>query len=183
MDGLAPSGISHPRMQRKLMRSSLPDVILDWFIRLAVGGTFVSAGVLKILDPARFASAVGNYRLASHELINIIAILVPWIETVAGLCVLAGIWLRPSALIVTVMTGIFLLVIASALARGLNIECGCFGTIGGRKIGLQSLVIGFALFCLAALLTVRTRDRPSRRKNQRRSGPGPTRRQDADAQH
>jgi putative oxidoreductase len=81
----------------------------------------VSAGVPKILDPARFASAVGNYRLASHEPINIIAILVPWIETVAGLCVLVGIWLRPGALIVTVMTGIFLLVIASALARGLNI--------------------------------------------------------------
>jgi putative oxidoreductase len=158
-------------MQRKLMRSCLPDVILDWFIRLAVGGTFVSAGVLKILDPARFASAVGNYRLASHELINIIAILVPWIETVAGFCVLVGIWLRPGALIVTVMTGIFLLVIASALARGLNIECGCFGTIGGRKIGLQSLVIGFALFCLAALLMYGPEIGPLDGKT--KDGPGP----------
>ena len=165
------------------MRSNLLNDVLDWFLRLAVGGTFVYAGILKILDPARFASVVDNYRLVPYELINIIAILVPWIEAVAGLCVITGIWLRPAALIVTVLTWIFLLAVSSALARGLSIECGCFGTIGGKKIGLQNLAIDLALFCLAAVLIGRTGNRRSRRKNQRRSGRGPMCRQDANTKH
>ena len=69
------------------------------------------------------------------------AIVVPWIEVVAGLCVLAGFWLRSGALIITAMTAVFFFVITSALARGLNIECGCFGTVGGKTIGLHNLAI------------------------------------------
>ena len=132
--------------------------ISNWLIRIALGVTFVSAGILKILDPAAFASAVANYRLLPHELINIFAILLPWVELVAGLGVLSGIWLRPAALILAFMTGIFVLAVTSALARGLNIECGCFGKIGGGKVGMQNLAISFVLFCIAAVLTVRTRD-------------------------
>ena len=129
-----------------------------WLIRIALGVTFVAAGTLKILDPARFASAVANYRLLPLEFINIFAIFLPWIELVAGMCVLLGIWLRPAALVLTVTTVIFILAVASALARGLNIECGCFGKIGGGKVGLQNLSINIILFTLAAALTVRTRD-------------------------
>jgi putative oxidoreductase len=131
----------------------------NWFLRLALGGIFVSAGALKILDPARFASAVGNYRLVPHEFINIVAILVPWIELAAGLCVISGIWLRPAALILTVMTGIFTLAVILCARPGVEyIECGCFGRIDGAKIGLQSLAINLVLFCLAAVLTAQTRD-------------------------
>ena len=130
----------------------------NWLVRIALGVTFVSSGTLKILDPAGFASAVANYRLLPHELINIFAILLPWVELVAGLCVISGIWLRPAALVLAFMTGIFVLAVASALARGLNVECGCFGRIGGGKVGLQNLAISFVLFCLAAVLTVRTGD-------------------------
>ena len=115
---------------------SLRNNVLCWFIRIALGGTFVFAGVLKISDPARFASAVGSYRFAPHELVNLIAILVPWIEVIAGLCVVTGIWLRPGAIILVVMTGTFLPAISSALARGLNIECGCFGIISSKNIGI-----------------------------------------------
>ena len=111
-------------------------------------------------DPGscEFASAVANYRLLPFEFIKIFAIFLPWIELVAGMCVLLGIWLRPAALVLTVTTGIFILAVASALARGLNIECGCFGKIGGGKVGLQNLAINIILFILAAALTVRTRD-------------------------
>ena len=71
---------------------------------------------------------------------------------------LLGIWLRPAALVLTVTAGISILAVASALARGLNIECGCFGKIGGGKVGLQNLAINIVLFSLAAALTVRTGD-------------------------
>lgn len=133
-------------------------------LRLLVGGAFVFAGVLKIADPAKFALDVGNYRLVPHELTNLVAILVPWIEAAAGAFVLAGIWLRAAALVITSLTVMFFFVIVSALARGLNIECGCFGTVGGQHVGLINLAIDAILFSLAALLARRSGDCP-RQKN------------------
>ena len=120
------------------MSMTFRDHPFNWLLRITVGGAFVLAGVLKIAGPARFAVAVSNYRLVPHELINLVAIVVPWIEVVAGLCVLAGFWLRPGALIATAMTATFFFVITSALQRGLNIECGCFGTIGGKPLACKT---------------------------------------------
>jgi hypothetical protein len=112
------------------------------------------------MSPAKFAVDVSNYRLLPHELINLVAVLLPWVEIVAGAFVLAGIWLRAAALVITIMTAMFFTVIVSALARGLNIECGCFGTVGGRHVGLVNLAIDSTLFCLALLLTFRSRREP-----------------------
>lgn len=134
--------------------------LLNWNLRLLVGGAFVVAGGLKIADPAKFALAVGNYRLLPHEWTNLVAILIPWIEVTVGLFVLGGIWLRAAALVVLGLTGMFFLVIVSALARGLNIDCGCFGTVGGRHVGLVNLAIDSTLFFLAAMLAERSRPLP-----------------------
>lgn len=130
---------------------------LTMFLRILVGGAFVFAGALKIVDPVKFALDVSHYRLLPHELINLVAILLPWIEVTAGLLVLAGIWLRAAALVITSLTVMFVIVIGSALARGLNIECGCFGTIGGKHIGLINLTIDFTLLVFAVILVRRSR--------------------------
>jgi len=135
----------------------------NWILRLVVGGAFVIAGALKIAGPAKFAVDVSNYRLVPHELINLVAILVPWIEVTAGAFVLAGIWLRTAALVITSLTVMFFAVIVSALARGLNIECGCFGTVGGKHVGLVNLAIDSTLFFLAALLARRSKDYPAKK--------------------
>ena len=142
------------------MKSPTVGYCLTGMLRLLVGGAFVAAGALKIADPAKFALDVSNYRLVPHEMLNLVAILLPWIELTVGLFVLAGIWLRAAALVVTGLTLLFFIVIGSALARGLNIECGCFGTLGGNHVGLVNLVIDAALFSLAALLAKRSGIRP-----------------------
>ena len=127
-----------------------------WILRLLVGGAFVLAGGLKIADPATFADNVGNYRVVPREWINLTAILMPWIEMVAGSFVLAGVWLKASALVIASLTAMFFVLIVSSLVRGLNIECGCFGTIGGKHIGMVNLAIDTALFLLAASLAKRS---------------------------
>lgn len=135
----------------------------DWLtglLRLIVGGAFIAAGALKIAAPDKFVLAVSNYRLVPHELLNAVAIFLPWIELVAGAFVLVGVWLRPAALLLTGLTAVFFAVIVSALARGLNIECGCFGTVGGQHVGLVNLAIDTLLFSLAALLAARAADGP-----------------------
>ena len=131
---------------------------LDWGLRLVVGGAFVLAGVLKIIGPAKFATDVSNYRLVPHELIHLVAILLPWVEVVAGFAVLSGIWLRAGTMIIVAMTTMFFIVINSALVRGLNIECGCFGTVGGRHIGLVNLAVDSVLLGLSLWLFKRTRN-------------------------
>ena len=122
-------------------------------LRLILGGVFVFAGALKIYEPGKFALDIANYRLLPHELINLFAITLPWIEVLAGLFLLGGVWLRASALMVLAMTIMFFIAISSALARGLDIECGCFGTMGGRRIGLISLAFDTGLLCMAAWLS------------------------------
>ena len=129
-------------------------------LRLIVGAAFILAGALKVADPAKFALDVGNYRLVPHAMLNPVAVLLPWIEVTAGSFLLAGVWTRAAALVITSLTAMFFTVIVSALARGLNIECGCFGTIGGRHVGLVNLAIDSTLLCLAAWLAARSGDHP-----------------------
>lgn len=127
-------------------------------LRWAVGLVFLLAGSLKIADPAGFATSVENYRVLPHELINLVAITVPWVELVVGLLLFAGVWVRANAVIATAMTIVFGALVVSALVRNLNIECGCFGTLGGRRIGLVNLAIDGGLLGLAAWLARRARD-------------------------
>jgi uncharacterized membrane protein YphA (DoxX/SURF4 family) len=129
--------------------------LLNWFCRLVLGAAFIYAGVSKIGNPAQFALNVSHYRLLPADLVNIVAIILPWVEVLAGLCVLTGFWLRSAALLLSGLTLMFSVVIISALARGLNIECGCFGTLGGARVGLRTLAIDAILFALAFPLTRR----------------------------
>lgn len=138
------------------MKRPLTGAPLTILLRLLLGGAFVFAGVLKIIDPAKFAQDVTNYRLVPDQLVNLVAILLPWLEVVAGLFVLTGVWLRAATLVLTALTALFLVVILSALARGLNIECGCFGTVGGKHIGLINLGIDGVLICISAWLLKRS---------------------------
>jgi uncharacterized membrane protein YphA (DoxX/SURF4 family) len=137
------------------LHSALREKWLGRVLRWLVGGVFLWAGTLKLLRPDQFATAVGNYRLLPHEWINLIGITLPGIEVVAGLLLLAGPWVRASALVVTGMSGVFFVAIISALARGLNIECGCFGTVGGKRVGWTSLALDVALLSAAVWLTWR----------------------------
>jgi uncharacterized membrane protein YphA (DoxX/SURF4 family) len=127
-------------------------------LRLLVGGVFVAAGVLKILHPLGFANDIGNYRVLPHELLNLLAITLPWIEVAAGLLLAFGIWRRASALIITVLMIVFLAAIGQALARGLDVRCGCFGTVEARRVGVLALGQDFLLFLGAAWLAWREKD-------------------------
>jgi putative oxidoreductase len=124
-------------------------------IRWIVGGAFIAAGVLKILDPAQFSASIANYRVLPHELNNLVAITLPWVEVIAGLALVGGLWPRSAAFVITGMTAMFAVLIVSALARGLNITCGCFGTVGGTNVGLQNLAIDSTLLVMAGFLSWR----------------------------
>ena len=95
-------------------------------IRLLLGFLFLYSALDKILDPAKFAEVIYNYRLLPVELLNICAMIVPWIEITIGITLLLGVWLTASALLLSGLTIVFIGLLLSAIVRGLNIECGCF---------------------------------------------------------
>lgn len=116
--------------------------VFDWIFRLALGLVFAYAAVEKIFDPAAFALTIDNYRLFPAFSIGPLAIVLPWLEMITALAVLiGGPWKRPAALILAVLLISFMLAVGFNLARGLDFQCGCFGSAdGGRRAGLTLLI-------------------------------------------
>lgn len=117
-------------------------------MRLFLGGLFIWASWDKLIHPQEFVKVVSNYKLLPDPLINLCAVILPWIEFVAGLLLIIGFQIRSSSLIILSLLGIFILAIGINLVRGLNIECGCFKTKGGRGIALTTLFGDLSLFAL-----------------------------------
>jgi len=102
--------------------------------RVVLGGLFIYAGVVKIADPLGFAQDIRNYRLVGQSLSFIVAIVLPWLEVLAGVFLIAGIWKRGAALAISGLLVFFIVLTLVTMARGLDVDCGCFGSLS-RKSG------------------------------------------------
>jgi uncharacterized membrane protein YphA (DoxX/SURF4 family) len=102
-------------------------------LQIFLGLIFVVAALPKIADPPSFAHMVYNYRILPGGLINISAIVMPWIELFAGLALILGIWTRAARWIVTVLLITFIVAIGINLARNNAIDCGCFDVSAAGK--------------------------------------------------
>ncbi|KQS60139.1 DoxX family protein [Geodermatophilus sp. Leaf369] len=100
--------------------------------RLLLGGVFVVAGLLKLPDPAAAVRAVRAYRLLPEVLVGPVAFGLPVVEVAVGLALLAGVFVRTAAVASALLLAVFLVGVGSAWARGLQIDCGCFG--GGGQV-------------------------------------------------
>jgi len=118
-------------------------------LRLVVGGLFVVAGMLKAVEPAPFLAAIENYHILPHTLAVAAAFYLPYLEILCGGCLLLGRWQMGALVLMVGMTLVFILALASAWARGLNIACGCFGE--GGEPGRYGLALLRDLLLLAAL--------------------------------
>lgn len=100
--------------------------------KLALAGVLIWAGVLKLSNPGDFLYALVTYRLMPFEVAEIVVAVLPMLEVVAGISIL----IRPlsrSAGFIAFLLGIgFVITQTQAMARGLNIACGCFGEIDAK---------------------------------------------------
>ncbi|MEO8430266.1 MAG: MauE/DoxX family redox-associated membrane protein [Acidobacteriota bacterium] len=95
-------------------------------VRVALGGIFVAAAIPKIADPPSFAHMIYNYRLLPGGLVGAAALWMPWVELLAGLALVAGVWRRGGALLAGGLLVLFVAAVGINLARGHAIDCGCF---------------------------------------------------------
>ncbi|MDI6849820.1 MAG: MauE/DoxX family redox-associated membrane protein [Candidatus Saccharicenans sp.] len=119
-------------------------------LRLVVGGVFIWAAVTKIADPLSFAQDVRNYRLVGQSLSFLTAIILPWVELVAGIFLVIGIFPRSSALLISGLLVFFIILVAVTMLRGIDVECGCFGTFS-RKADL-GLILEDLLWLVMSLV-------------------------------
>lgn len=108
------------------MKSVLSNPYFAFTARSFLGIVFIIASIDKIADPTAFATSIGNYRLISGWPLMVFATVLPWIELLAGLFLLVGVFRHGSALLLSTLLVVFTLAVISALLRGLDITCGCF---------------------------------------------------------
>jgi len=136
-------------------RRLLSHPLLIALLRVALGAVFIVASLDKIQNPEAFATTIANYRLLPYKSINGIAIVLPWLEVITGVLLVLGVWVRANTTIVWGLLLAFSIAICQALARGLDISCGCFSTNPvAERMSLWTLIWDFIWLCWGSLIWV-----------------------------
>ncbi|MBR1870214.1 MAG: DoxX family membrane protein [Kiritimatiellae bacterium] len=132
--------------------------LLVWALRIGIGGLFAWSALWKIEDPALFAEQVTAYGMLPDVLVGLFALVLPMMELLAGLMLIATPWRKEAALVVSLMLVMFIAALSYAAMMDLDISCGCFGDETGEtgraylvKTILRDLALLFpSLFLLFA---------------------------------
>lgn len=108
-------------------------------LRLFVGAVLIYASHDKLDNPQAFADAIGNYRILPVSLLNVTAIVIPWVELFTGLALILGLAASGAGLVASGLFAVFTAALISAIARGLDIECGCFNLESGSRISFSDI--------------------------------------------
>jgi len=130
-------------------------------VGLALGCMFIYSSLPKIRQPYDFLASVYSYELVGPKLGILVAMVLPWLELLVGVCLIGGIFISGALLASVGMAAMFTFVLASVLYRGLEISCGCFGA-SAEIISYSTLVRAcvILLFSVAAYIgTVVSRPR------------------------
>jgi len=119
--------------------------------RWLLGLVFIAYAVGKIADPAGFADSIAAYRILPVSAVNIFALILPWIELLVGLSLVNAAAFEGAALLAAILNVVFLAAVAAAIARGIDIECGCF-TIARSKVGWELIFRDTALLAISLIV-------------------------------
>ena len=133
-------------LRQAIINNSWIELAARWIL----GFTFIYASIHKILRPEDFAKIVYGYNLFPHVAINLIAIIIPFLELVAGLALVTGLYPRSAAIIINALLLAFITALTINLVRGHEFDCGCFptaqsGSAGSSEITLVRDIIYFVL--------------------------------------
>jgi len=122
-------------------------------VRLAGAVVWLVAGITKLTDLTGFEAQVQAYQVLPHGLVPPFAYALPLVEVALGVYLLVGAFVRPVAIVSCVLMAVFICAELQAWARGLSIDCGCFGTTVKTQVGattvLRDLALGIPFYVLA----------------------------------
>jgi len=125
------------------VRRALPYVGVA--IRLLAAGIWLAAGASKAVDLTNFHAKVDQYKLLPHVLEAPFAYTLPFVEILVGIYLAVGLLTRIAAGVGCVLMVLFLIALSQAWARGLSLDCGCFGTVVQEKVGPWAILRDMAL--------------------------------------
>lgn len=125
--------------------------IIERVLMLSLGSIFVYAALDKISHPQAFAEIIHNYQILPGSLINVTAIILPWLEIIIGLLLITGRFMPGAASLCTLLLAAFWAALLFNLARGVDINCGCFSTQGGEQGTITWYVLRDTVFLAASL--------------------------------
>jgi uncharacterized membrane protein YphA (DoxX/SURF4 family) len=150
-----------PMREADLLRRPRTLDAIGLLARLALGGVMLVAGLLKVTKPEVSARAVQAYQLLPFDVATYVGYGLPILEVVLGILLVLGLFTRAAAAISGVLLVAFIIGIASAWARGLSIDCGCFGEGGtidpSQTAYLEEILRDVGLVLCAAWLVIRPR--------------------------
>ena|SRR5438270_12524016 len=127
-------------------------------VDLIVGGIFVYAGVLKVLDPVQFGLDIDNYKSLPWFISVRLAFYLPWLEIFCGLAVVFRFLYRGGLSILTTLIAVFIGATIAAKARGLDITCGCFGHASQHWSFPQHMAVDLSILIALVALLLANRD-------------------------
>ena len=129
--------------------------LLGLAIRIAAAAVWIGAGVAKVPQIEGFRELVSRYAVLPPALAAPFAYVLPFFEIGLGLYLAAGLFVRGSALVGSLLLAVFLAAQAQAWARGITLDCGCFGTAVQSTVGpltlLRDIGLGIPTFLMLAL--------------------------------
>lgn len=139
------------------MKTFLLTPLINIVARLVIAGTFVLAALPKIVEPLAFTKSIEGYQVIGNEIAQYVAIVLPWFELIIGVGLVIPAIRRSSGACISLLLITFIGLHASAWQRGLDINCGCFGT-EAEPTANYGLLILRNLLLLAAAIWVMRRD-------------------------
>ena len=123
-------GISGRTMRTpELIRKIFTNRYLVLLLRLYIGGIFVYASMHKISYPGEFAENIAGYQIVPFWAVNLMAVVMPWVELLCGLLLIVGIRVKSNIALIAGMLVLFIVAISIGLMRGAPIGCGCFHSV------------------------------------------------------
>jgi uncharacterized membrane protein YphA (DoxX/SURF4 family) len=132
--------------------------VVEWAglaTRLVAAGIWLAAGIAKIAGLEQFRAQVHAYALLPHTLEAPFAYALPFVEVLLGLYLAVGLLIRPAAVLGCALMLVFVAAMGQAWARGLSLDCGCFGTLVQHKVGLWTILRDAALGLPSLALAIR----------------------------
>lgn len=130
--------------------------LLFRIVDLLIGGVFIYAGAIKILDPVQFAYDIDNYKILPWTASVALAFFLPWLELLAGVAVILRRFYNGALAMLLALIAIFIGATIAAKARGLDITCGCFGHASQHWSFPAHMAVDVAIFAALLVLVVKS---------------------------
>ena len=123
--------------------------------RFCLGAVFLLAGGMKLAHPAAFFSDLLGFGVPFPEMfLRVVAVYLPWLEVLAGVGLILNVWPETIRPVVAALCLIFVMMLGQAVLRGLDLNCGCFGSVGRGWFERPDVALARACLLFAASLYV-----------------------------